>query len=77
MNSGVIVGYDIGVPVLGFVHLHVTVLPRELLPGFDRLKRKCHVSKCPMIVRCGQKFMMLVHETLVKNICRLWLQDKI
>ena len=33
-----VVGDDVGVAVLGLVHLQVGVLPRELLPGVNRLQ---------------------------------------
>lgn len=36
-DSGVVVGDDVGVAVLGFVDLQVGVLPRELLPRVDGL----------------------------------------
>ncbi len=39
-DSGVIVGDDVCVSVLWFVDLQVGVLPRELLTGIDRLRRK-------------------------------------
>lgn len=36
-DPGVVVRDDISVAILWFVHLQVGVLPRELLPGVDRL----------------------------------------
>lgn len=38
-NAGVVVGDDVGVAILGFVHLQVGVLPRELLAWIDRLAK--------------------------------------
>jgi hypothetical protein len=40
----VVIGNDVGVTVLGLVHLQVGVLPRELLPGVDGLRRTGRVS---------------------------------
>lgn len=37
-DSGVVVGDDVGVAVLWFVHLQVGVLPCELLTGVDGLE---------------------------------------
>lgn len=37
-DPGVVVGNDIGVAILWFIHLQVGVLPCELLPGVDRLE---------------------------------------
>ena len=34
----VVVGDDVGVAVLWLVHLHVRVVPRELLAGLDRFE---------------------------------------
>lgn len=36
-DSGVIICYDVSVPIFRLVHFHVTMVPSELLSRFDRL----------------------------------------
>lgn len=65
-DSGVIVGDDVGVAVFRFVHLHVGVLPGELLTrinGLERGARKEGKRKTDCEWRRGQNSLLWVQFT--------------
>lgn len=53
-DPGMVVGNDIGVAILWFIHLQVGVLPCELLPGVDRLQE---TGKEVSQLRCGVSYI--------------------